>query len=139
MLQSNMDLLAQQKASSLPVSEPDAQADSALFKLPPEIRSLVWTHALTAYDDKSRPYQYEGSHHWRPKHTCARVYDTALLSTCRAIYLEARHLPLSVNTAYVWCYRGPDVHQAPSARGRSPHPVGIPPYLLIVSDASVVP
>jgi len=85
---------------------PQLQDQSPLFRLPPEIRESIWTMALTAYDDLSRPYDID-THYRRPGYTHAQIIDTQLLLVCRQVYLEARHLPLSVNMVPFWCYRGP--------------------------------
>lgn len=83
------------------------QLQSPLFKLPPELRDVVWSYACAASSDMSRPYE-PNSHYCRPpEYTHAPRIDTAMLLTCRKAYLECCHLPLSVNEHVFWAYRGP--------------------------------
>lgn len=82
------------------------QLQSPLFKLPPELRDVIWSFACSASIDTSRPYE-ANSNYCRPGFTHATVVSTAMLQTCRKAYLECHHLPLSVNTQVFWCYRGP--------------------------------
>ena len=84
----------------------DEQVQSPLFKLPPELRETIWQLTVASYDNLDRPYEIN-SHYCRPGYTHAQKIDTALLRTCRKIYLEAYHLPLSCNTIAFWAYRGP--------------------------------
>lgn len=82
------------------------QAESSLFKLPPELREVIWRLIVAAEDDPARPYD-TNTHHCRPGQLAFKRIDTAILSTCRRIYEECRSLPLSANTMTFWCYRGP--------------------------------
>jgi hypothetical protein len=83
------------------------QEQSYLFRLPPELRQVIYELAVTAYSDPSRPYDVN-THYCRPGHTHALRIDTELLQACRIMYLEARQLPLSCNTIVFWAYRGPN-------------------------------
>ena len=74
--------------------------------IPAEIRNNIFSFALYAYDDKSRPYPSE-SHYSRPGYRFHRRIDTALLATCRRIYDETHDLPISQNEHVFWCGRGP--------------------------------
>lgn len=96
----------------------DPQDSSPLFRLPVEVREVIWRHATAAYDDVIRPHDY-ATHYWRPQHEFAKRVDTELLMTCRAIYAEASHMPLALNTAYFWCYRGPRGQPASNQRART--------------------
>ncbi|KAJ7606658.1 hypothetical protein FB45DRAFT_1068339 [Roridomyces roridus] len=72
-------------------TEVDPQLQSPLFAtLCPELRNLVFAYALTEYDDPAGPSQYTG-----------RI-DTALLLTCRLIYLETHSAPISLNEHTFW-------------------------------------
>jgi hypothetical protein len=105
-----------------------SQSQSPLFStIPAEIRNRIFSIALTAYDDQTRPYQpqnwvYRPDWHFHPK------ISTALLQTCRRIYLECHLLPLFLNSHTFWAgaERGPPPEyfpdafkkQLPSGRGR---------------------
>jgi len=82
------------------------QLQSPLFRLPPELRLQIWSALSAAYDDVNCPYE-PNSHYCRPGYTCAQRIETDFLRVCRSIYLEAYHLPLSVNEMIFYCYRGP--------------------------------
>lgn len=84
----------------------NAQEQSPLFKLPPEIRHDIWRLVMQAEDNPSRPFE-ANSNYCRPGHLCYKQIHTALLLTCRQTYLETFDLPLSRNTMTFWCYRGP--------------------------------
>ncbi|KAF7323708.1 hypothetical protein MKEN_00591700 [Mycena kentingensis (nom. inval.)] len=61
------------------------QLQSPLFTtLFPELRTIIFTIALTEYDDKTRPYS---KHSWcyRPGFTHAGKISTGLLATCRRV------------------------------------------------------
>ncbi|KAL2047036.1 hypothetical protein N7G274_001054 [Stereocaulon virgatum] len=85
----------------------DPQSASPLFnRIPAEIRNEVFEHALTAYDDKTKPYQ-NGSYCYRPGHRYAHKVDTNLLLTCRRIYAETKDIPASINPYTCWFERAP--------------------------------
>ncbi|KAJ7154723.1 hypothetical protein C8R46DRAFT_1118227 [Mycena filopes] len=55
----------------------------------------IFKHALTEYDDLTRPYSNE--FYYRPGFEFAGRIDTNLLLTCRLIYLETHLAPISLN------------------------------------------
>lgn len=74
----------------------DPQSASPLFnRIPAEIRNQIFELALSAYDDKNKPYN-NGSYYYRPDHRYAHKVDTNLLLTCRRIYNE-KDIPASIN------------------------------------------
>lgn len=88
----------------------DSQEQCLLFaRFPPEVRKQIWTYTVLAHNDLEHPYP-ENSHWYRPPdHTHYQIIDTTILSTCRAIYIEAKDLPALVNTFVVW----QDLNRAP--------------------------
>ncbi|KAJ6596676.1 hypothetical protein B0H10DRAFT_2088402 [Mycena sp. CBHHK59/15] len=83
------------------------QMQSPLFSLlHPELRNMVFRHALTEYDDPARPYS-KHAYHYRPGFEFAGRIDTDLLLTCRLVYLETHLAPISLNEHVFWQYRGP--------------------------------
>ena len=105
-----------------------AQTESPLFSvIPAEVRNRIFSIALTAYDDKSNPYQpqnwfYRPGWHFHPK------ISTTLLRTCKRIFLDNHLLPLELNSHTFWSGsdRAPPPHyfssafkeKLPSGRGR---------------------
>jgi hypothetical protein len=85
----------------------DPQAACPLFaRLPAEIRLQIFALVLTASDDTSRPYR-TGAYYHRPGYRFPHLVDTAVLLTCRAIYLEAYLLPARQNELVWWGENGP--------------------------------
>ncbi|KAF5311165.1 hypothetical protein D9619_007824 [Psilocybe cf. subviscida] len=84
------------------------QTDSPLFsKIPPELRNDIFQLMLTSYDDELAPLETD-EYFSRHRYRFRRRTDTALLSTCRRIYLEAHDLPVSLNEHVFWMnYHGP--------------------------------
>ena len=83
------------------------QSQSAIFShIPAEIRNQIFSLALTADDDKEKPYT-PYSYYYRPGYLYSHKIHTNLLLTCRRIYLEARLLPLSIHEHTGWFFRGP--------------------------------
>jgi hypothetical protein len=105
-----------------------SQTQSPLFSaIPAEIRNRIFSIALAAYDDQTKPYRpqnwfYRPDWHFHPK------ISTTLLRTCRRVYLECHLLPLFLNSHTFWAGadRGPPPQyfadafkkQLPSGRGR---------------------
>ncbi|KAF5311164.1 hypothetical protein D9619_007825 [Psilocybe cf. subviscida] len=84
------------------------QTDSLLFsKIPPELRNDIFRLILASYDDELAPYDAHKPYNF-PGYRFRRRTDTALLSTCRRIYLEAHDLPVSLNEHVFWAnHHGP--------------------------------
>jgi len=92
-------------ASSLVTVDP--QSASPLFNcIPAEIRNHIFELALTAFDDKTKPYR-QNAYYCRPGHRYAQKIDTNLLLTCRRILSETQDLPASINEYTLWYWRGP--------------------------------
>ncbi|KAJ6470635.1 hypothetical protein C8R47DRAFT_1148794, partial [Mycena vitilis] len=96
-------------ATKISASHVNPQLQSPLFAtLYPEIRNLLFTIALTEYDDPTRPY---GRHecYYGPGFEFAGRIDTNLLLSCRVVYLETSTLPVALNEHVFWMEsrRGP--------------------------------
>ncbi|KAH6874648.1 hypothetical protein BKA70DRAFT_1350024 [Coprinopsis sp. MPI-PUGE-AT-0042] len=69
-----------------------AQSASPLFTvLPPEIRTEIFSLALSSFPDPSNPYSFD-SYWYRPGYTAVRLTHVSLLATCKRINDEARDL-----------------------------------------------
>ncbi|CAH0000057.1 unnamed protein product [Clonostachys byssicola] len=92
---------------------PDPQMTSLLLqKLPPEIRYEIFSYALTDYPDPDPDRAYGTSTlYTRPSYLAPRKSDTALLQTCRAIYLECWFLPFLLREQVHWVVG--NQHRAP--------------------------
>lgn len=77
-----------------------AQPGCHLLKLSPEIRQRIYSLALQTYCDADEPYA-QSNEKWKPDHTGPRRVDTALLRTCRAIYIETWATPLLQTTLVI--------------------------------------
>ncbi|TGJ70549.1 hypothetical protein EYR41_002583 [Orbilia oligospora] len=84
------------------------QSISPLFKLPGEIRNLIWAYALAPYNDPTRPYPVDRLYR-RPDYWAPQKSDIALLRTCKAIYTESWHFPWT--TSELCFYLGEYEHQ----------------------------
>ncbi|KAL9132110.1 MAG: hypothetical protein Q9217_000146 [Psora testacea] len=90
------------------------QVGSPLFSLlPAEIRAIVFEHALLGYPDPKKPY-LRHSYYYRPGYTHARRIATALLLSCRRVYLETSTLPIELNEHII--YAGEPSHAPPTYR-----------------------
>ncbi|KAJ7089268.1 hypothetical protein B0H15DRAFT_840194 [Mycena belliarum] len=99
-------------STRIAASNPQKQEQSPLFaSLHPELRNMVFQHALTEYDDPERPYS-KHEYYFRPRMESAGKIDTNLLLTCRRIYLETHLAPVALNEHVFWMYRGPPGHFA---------------------------
>lgn len=89
------------------------QYQSPLFAtLPREIRELIWTFATAPVEDESKRYA-ENEYYCRPGHRAPHKTHTALLYTCRRIWLEANALPMLQAEHCFWYYRAaPDSRNA---------------------------
>lgn len=87
-----------QKLQNVPCNP---QLQSPLFnKIPPEIRNHIFAYVLAEQD--SAEAIPESSYIYRPEYTCYRYIDTALLRTCRKIWLETYALPRINLTERIW-------------------------------------
>lgn len=93
------------------------QTKSPLFsQLPSEIRQMVWEAALTRYSNV-KTGKYAGNvRYCRPERKGAPRIDTQLLLTCRVVYLEAYHVPITINS--VLDFEG-DHHDIPPTVSRA--------------------
>lgn len=70
----------------------NAQLQSPLFNtIPPEIRNYIF--ALVLVEEDSKDAISEESYFYRPDYPCYRFIDTALLCTCRRVWLETYAIP----------------------------------------------
>lgn len=66
------------------------QSQSPLFSvLPGEIRNEIFSLALIQFEDDTDSYK-EDSYWYRPGFTAPRKSSSALLRTCKAVYLEGQ-------------------------------------------------
>lgn len=80
----------------------NGQSQSPLFgTLPPEIRNHIFSLALLQYEDLSKPYE-EHNYCYRPGHRARRIVSTGLLQTCRLVWLEANHWPMTQAVHAFW-------------------------------------
>ncbi|KAI0107709.1 hypothetical protein F4776DRAFT_423893 [Hypoxylon sp. NC0597] len=80
------------------------QDESPLFGvLPAEIRTFIFSLALTDYPDPTPDKQYAAETcYTRPHYFAPRKTDTALLRTCRAAYAECWFLPFVLQEQVHW-------------------------------------
>lgn len=84
------------------LSQSNPQTQSPLFStIPAEIRNQIFSLALTPHEDLTNPYP-EHDFCYRPDHRARRILSTALLLTCRRIWLEANHLPMEQTVHSFW-------------------------------------
>lgn len=86
---------------------PEVQSKSPLFnRIPPEVRTAIYSLALTDYLDPDPAKRYEADTLFtRPAYSSPRRTDTSLLRTCRAIYSEAWFLPFVLREQTHWLTR----------------------------------
>ena len=77
------------------------QKESPLYdgRIPPEIRNSIFQFALTEED--TTPYEVNNGYS-RPGYTTKKKVNTALLQTCRRVYLETYHLPPITKEHVFW-------------------------------------
>lgn len=82
----------------------DTQEEPPLFSLlPPEVRTKIFTYALSDYEDALPRSLYDpNASFWRPSHRAPRKTSTELLRTCRAIYRETWFLPFILKEQIHW-------------------------------------
>lgn len=81
-----------QMLEALRDAECNQQLQSPLFNtIPPEIRNHIF--ALVLVEEDSKDAISDESFFYRPDYSCYRFIDTALLRTCRRIWLETYGIP----------------------------------------------
>ncbi|KAJ7636977.1 hypothetical protein FB45DRAFT_704736, partial [Roridomyces roridus] len=102
-------------SETISTSDIHPQTQSPLFGvLFPEIRNIIFIHALREYDDRSKPYD-QHSYYYRPGYECAGKIATDLPLTCRVIYLETHLAPVALNEHVFWYESG----RAPPGKWKS--------------------
>lgn len=78
----------------------NAQEASILFRIPGEIRNHIFSYVVTEHDGKAEiaPTEYW----YRPNFTHHRYVDTALLRTCRRVWVETFAMPVEQVTRRYW-------------------------------------
>ena len=83
-------------------SNSNPQRNCPLFsKLPPEIRLKIFYLALSEHEDSSLPMKTD-SLFYRPRYFFKTRIFTDLLRTCRLIYAEANHIPMTSATHTIY-------------------------------------
>ncbi|KAF2108682.1 hypothetical protein BDV96DRAFT_256797 [Lophiotrema nucula] len=95
---------ARRSLASISPGNSHSQRQSTLIStLPPEVRNLIYGHALSQYADCNTPSRnttWRGT--WRGHTDKAQIKcDTTLLLTCRMIYYEAHMIPLRSATHHI--------------------------------------
>ncbi|KAL4802015.1 hypothetical protein BDV18DRAFT_148058 [Aspergillus unguis] len=74
----------------------NGQSQSPLFRLlPAEVRNLIFTYALSPYEDTSNAYSKET--YWtRPGYSAPHKTSTALLRACKRTYAETWFMPFAL-------------------------------------------
>jgi hypothetical protein len=95
------DLEVKKKLENLEMKDCNPQLHSPLFnKIPPEIRNHIFDLAVAETNGKRAIAR--DAFWYRPDFTHHTYVDTALLRTCRLIYLETRALPTLNVTLRFW-------------------------------------
>ncbi|KAK0837940.1 hypothetical protein LTS16_007340 [Friedmanniomyces endolithicus] len=82
------------------------QAGSPLFSaLPRELRDLIWAFATAPYEDPKAKFE-NTAYYYRPGHTARLKTETAVLLTCRRVWLEANAFPMMQAEQSFYYYRG---------------------------------
>lgn len=76
------------------------QSQSPLFKIPGEIREQIFSYVLSESDGREAISQHDYWH--RPDYPSHRYIDTALLRTCRQVWVEAYTLPRRNVSPRIW-------------------------------------
>jgi hypothetical protein len=78
----------------------DPQQQCPLFNIPAEIRNDIFSYVVAEQDGATaiKPTDYW----YRPDYTHFRYIETALLRTCRRVWLETHALPRQHITRRVW-------------------------------------
>src|SRR5204863_322648 len=101
--------------NTMPTIDTDwnVQAACPLYtKVPTEIRNLIFSYALSAFDNHDDPYQ-PGEHWCRPGYEYAQILDLRVLQTCKRIYHEYHLLPITQSEFVYYLFDGP-VHEEPT-------------------------
>ncbi|QDS76826.1 hypothetical protein FKW77_002903 [Venturia effusa] len=76
------------------------QLQSPLFKLPGEIREHIFSYVLSESDGRESISQHD--YWYRPDYPSHRYIDTALLRTCRQVWVETYALPRRNVSPRIW-------------------------------------
>lgn len=95
---------------TLTFAECSRQEASPLFSaLPGELRNQIFRLALAPYEDLSEGHAYPTDSYWyRPGFRGPLRVTTALLRTCKRVYLETRGVVMGEAEPAFWFNRGPD-------------------------------
>lgn len=96
------------------LSKCNQQSRSPLFRLPAELRELIFSFATTPHCDPCKSIQIELEYSYYPDHRAQWLASTALLLTCRRFWLEANHLPMKQGhhcffLPEFWSGKGPSI------------------------------
>lgn len=90
------------------------QTDSAIVKIPAELRQLIYHYVFVQYESRANAYSRDALY-YRPGCTAPKRINTALLYTCRRLFFEARFIPLRTATHDFWgSVHSPEQHTEPS-------------------------
>ncbi|KAE9989539.1 hypothetical protein EG327_002581 [Venturia inaequalis] len=76
------------------------QSQSSLFKIPGEIREHIFAYVLSESDGTDEISQHD--YWYRPDYPSHRYIDTALLQTCRQVWVETYTLPRRNVSPRIW-------------------------------------
>lgn len=88
------------------------QSQSPLFKIPGEIREHIFSYVLSESDGLNDISQHD--YWYRPDYPSYRYIDTALLRTCRQIWVETYSLPRRNVSPRIWL--GSTEREAPRSK-----------------------
>ena len=92
---------------SISTTDVNPQSASPLYnRIPGEVRTLIFSFALTEYYDKSKPYDKD-AYYYRPGYRYHRTICSNVLQTCRLVYHEAHFLAPLLNEHVEWHDRAP--------------------------------
>ena len=78
-----------------------SQGQSLFFKLPAELRNVIFAYATLPYDDPDHPYE-ETDFYYRPGHHARHRVCTSVLHSCRRAWLETNGLPMRQMVHSFW-------------------------------------
>jgi hypothetical protein len=112
--QTHRTVTIKSRPSSQNLAKCAPQFYSPLFRLPAELRTLIFEYACSPYDDDKCRYKEEASFQfYRPEHQARHITSTSLLLTCRLAWLEANHLPLQLGDHSFFFGNSPTANRRP--------------------------